>query len=78
MSGIQKDLCYLEQHEERSPLIDKLFFALCSAQQKSMQTEKFLLAGTLVSKLRTSLTDQNVNILSFFKSYFLEKSEKNN
>ena len=58
MNGIQKELYYFEQPEVRSPLIDKLFFALCSGQHTSMQIErKFLLTGTLVSKLRTRSTD---------------------
>lgn len=75
INGIQKDLRYFEQHEVRSPLIDKLFFALCSAQPTSTQAERnFSLASTFVSKLRTSLTDKNVDILCFLKSFFLENS----
>lgn len=77
MSGIQKDLRYFEQHQVRSPLIEKLFFALCSAQPTSTQTERnFSLAASFVSKLRTSLTDKNVDVLCFLKSFFLESYEK--
>lgn len=71
-SSIRKDFRTYDVHQQKSPLLEKLFIALCSAQPTSTQSERnFSLAAAFVSKQRTSLSDKHVDILCFLKSFFL-------
>ena len=64
--SIQKDFRFYDQHQVKSPLLEKLFLALCSAQPTSTQSESnFSLAENFVSKLRTRLTEKHVDNLCF-------------
>lgn len=71
-SSVQKIFRSYDQHRQKSPLLEKLFLALCSVPPTSTQSERnFSLSGSFVSKLRTRLTSEHVDMLSFLKSHFL-------
>lgn len=73
-TGIKKCFRDYTERRERGPLLDKLLSALCGIPPTSTQSERnFSLCGQTVSKLRTSLTPQHVDMLSFLKSQFLNK-----
>lgn len=73
-TDFQKDLRVYATRQEKSPMVEKLFLALCSIPPTSTQSERnFSLAGNFVSKLRTRLTPQHVDVLCFLKSYFIER-----
>jgi hypothetical protein len=56
-TSVQKDLCFNELHERRSPKLDQLLLALCSVQPTSTQSERnFSLVGNIVTKLRNRLS----------------------
>lgn len=57
LGSLSRDFKFFEQHNKRSPLLEKLFLSLCSIQPTSTQNERnFSLSGNFVSKLRTSLS----------------------
>lgn len=73
---VQKDFRFYEQHQQKSPLLEKLFQSLCSIPPTSTQSERnFSLSGNFVTKLRSRLTPEHVDILCFLKSYFLNVNQ---
>lgn len=73
-SAIQKIFRTYDQHREKSLLLENLFLALCGTPPTSTQSERnFSSSGNFVSKLRTRLSPEHVDMLSFLKSYFLNK-----
>lgn len=71
-SAIQKSFRTYDQHQEKSLLLENLFLALCGAPPTSTQSERnFSSSGNFVSKLRTRLSPEHVDMLSFLKSHFL-------
>lgn len=74
INTIQKDFRSYDQNHQKSPLLQKLFLALCSIPPTSTQSERnFSLSGNFVTKLRTRLTADHVDMLCFLKSYFLNE-----
>ena len=55
-----------------------LFKALMTIPASSVESERaFSAAGLFVSKLRTSLSDNSVDMLCFMRSHLLKKWKKN-
>lgn len=72
---IIQDFRSYDHNHQRSPLLEKLVLALCSAPPTSTQSERnFSLSGNFVTKLRTKLTPSYVDMLCFLKSYFLNEN----
>lgn len=68
----KKEFTMYDRFLKRSPKLDLLFDALNSIQPTSTQSERnFSMAAHFVSKLRTRLSDEHVDALSFLKSYFI-------
>lgn len=71
-NDIQKYFRSYEQDQPKGPLLEKLLLALCSIQPTSTQSERnFSLNASFLTKLRTRLTSEHVDMLSFLKSHFM-------
>lgn len=71
-SNFKKEFDYYDRHKVRSPLLNKLYDALCSAQPTSTQSERnFSLAAGLCTKKRARMSSEKLNACCFLKSYFL-------
>lgn len=72
----QKHFRQYDQHRQKSPSLEKLFLACCSIPPTSTRSEQnFSLSGNIITKQRTRLTPEHVDILCFLKSYFLSKRQ---
>jgi hypothetical protein len=61
----------------RTKNLDVLFDALKTIKPSSVASERvFSIYDNFVSKIRTRLSHRSVDILCFFKSYFLKKKTK--
>jgi hypothetical protein len=70
-----RDLKYYVRYEQRTLSLYKLFDAMMSAQPTSTQSERNVsLAGSFMTKLRTSFSDDHLNVLGFLKSFFIRKA----
>jgi hypothetical protein len=72
--AIQKCFRSYDQNGQRGSMLDQLFHALCGIPLISTQSEmNFSLIGNFVTKSRTRLTSEYVDMISFLKSFFLNK-----
>lgn len=73
-SAVQKSFRSYDKDRIKGPILEKLLLALCSVPPTSTQSERnFSLIGNFITKLRTRLTPDHVDMLSFLKSHFLNK-----
>lgn len=74
LNAISKHFKMYDLTKERSPILEKFFFAVCSIQPTSVQSERnFSLASCFVSKIRSSLSPKHVDMLCFLKSQFISE-----
>ena len=71
---IKQEMAVFENLGERPKTLEMLFKALMTIPASSVESERaFSAAGLFVSKLRTSLSDNSVDMLCFMRSHLLKK-----
>lgn len=71
----KKEFDSYDRHQERGPLLEKFFDALCSVQPTSTQSERnFSLAAGIGTKKRTKMSSDKFHACCFLKSYFSNKN----
>ena len=74
---IKQEMAVFENLGERPKTLEMLFKALMTISASSVESERaFSAAGLFVSKLRTSLSDNSVDMLCFMRSHLLKKWKK--
>ena len=74
--NIKKEFQYYERTQKRTPILQKLYEALLTVQPTSTQSERnFSIAGGIVTKTRTNLADETVDMFCFLKSYFVNREK---
>ena len=76
VSSIKKEMSIFEKINKRSGshLFEQMYNALLTIPPSSVEAEKcFSAAGLFVTKLRTSLNDETIDLLCFLRSYLLQK-----
>lgn len=77
LNTISKDFKIYDSHKKRSPLMEKLVLSLSSIQPTSVQSERnFSLASSFVTKIRSSLSHQHIDMLCFLKSKFMSEKKQ--
>lgn len=73
---IKAEFSLFEATNKRTKNLDMLFNALKTIKPSSIASERvFSISGNIVTKIRTRLSHNSVDILCFLKSYFLKKNE---
>lgn len=76
---IKKEMAVLETTLERPSLLDKINSAILTIPPTSVEAERcFSAAGLFVTKLRTSLKDETIDMLCFLRSHFMSLSLSDN
>lgn len=76
LNTISKDFKFYDLHKKKSPQLENLFLALCSIQPTSVQSERnFSLASCFVTKIRSLLSHQHIDMLCFLKSKFMTEKK---
>jgi len=67
---IKQEMSLLEATGKRPGKLEQIYIALLSIPPTSVEAERaFTAAGLFASKIRSRLSDQSVNALSFLRSY---------
>lgn len=74
--NFEKDFLNYERFKEKSPNLIMLLDALNTIPPTSTQSERnFSLSNTFVTKLRSRLKSEHLDVLCFLKSYFIEEEK---
>ena len=68
---------YFEQEKIRGQYLDLVFNYLTTLQPTSVESERaFSAAGTICTKIRSSLNDETLDMLCFLKAYYNSASQR--
>ena len=74
--SLNKELGVYVEYGTMSKNLELLKTALQTIKPTSLESERaFSVAGSFITKVRSSLSDRSVDMLCFLKAYFLAKAE---
>ena len=77
LTGIKKEIAVFQDTGERPAKIELIYRALLTLPPTSVEAERaFSAAGLFVTKLRSRLNDNTLNVLCFLRSHFLKQNQK--